>query len=186
MAPPPDRRRSRRPPDGETKATARHAALIYDPLEVIMKRLAFLLFAGLVVVASAHTLHAQAEEEPEEVRYITVATFNVPYGETRQQVNMWIDSMMVPYMRLDPSLLSLRIGSHYYGSSAGDIVIISEWATWDAIAAPCEPCDAWMAENEPEEGTPEAEKWDDIFATFIKYYSKHSDEIYVVPMSRTK
>jgi hypothetical protein len=154
-------------------------------VEVIMKRLTFLLIVGMALVVPTHALRAQAEPEEPELRYIVVTTFNVPYGETRQQVDMWIDSVMVPYQRLDPNVLSYRIGEHYFGSSGGDIVIISEYSSWDAIAAPCEPCDTWFAENEPEEGTPEAEMWDDIFATFIKYYSKHSDEIYVVQMSRT-
>jgi hypothetical protein len=146
-----------------------------------------LLLVGLALIVPTHALQAQAEAGQSELHYIVVNTFNVPYGETRQQVGMWIDSVSVPLARLNPNLLSYRIGGHYFGSSAGDIVIISEYATWDAIAAPCgEPCDTWMAENEPHPGTPQAEKWGDIYATFLKYYSKHSDEIYVVQMSRTK
>jgi hypothetical protein len=152
-----------------------------------MKRFAHLLLVGLVIVASAHALHAQAEEEPEETHYITVTTFKVPLGEASQKVSMWIDSVMVPLARLNPNVLSYRVGNHYWGSSAGDVVIISEWPSFEAIAAPCgEPCETYMVENEPEEGTPRAEMWEEINATFLKYYSGHRDELYAVAMSRAK
>jgi hypothetical protein len=152
-----------------------------------MKHLAALLFVGLAIVVPTHALHAQAEEEPEEIHYITVTTFKVPLGEASQKVSMWIDSVMVPLAHLNPNVLSYRIGRHYWGSSAGDFVIISEWASWEAIAAPCgEPCETWTAENEPVDGTPRAETWDEMFATFLKYYSGHRDEVYAVPMSRAK
>jgi hypothetical protein len=152
-----------------------------------MKRLAFLLFVGLVIVVPTHVLYSQAEAEEEELHYITVTTFKVPLGEVGQQVGMWIDSVMVPLARLNPNVFSYRVGRHYWGSSAGDYVIITEWASWEAIAAPCgEPCDTWTAETEPEEGTPRAEMWDKIYAMFMKYYSGHRDEIYAVPMSRAK
>ena len=150
-------------------------------------RLGLSLGVAAVIVVPSHALHAQTSASQSEVRYIGVTSFNVPYGEANQQVGLWIDSVSVPLARLNPHVLSYRVAQHNYGANAGDWVIITEYGSWEAIEADCgEPCATWVAENQPEEGTPRAEKWDKIQATFLKYYSDHRDELYAAPMRRAK
>jgi len=135
--------------------------------------------------ASPPSLSAQ-EEEP-EFHYLTVTTFSVPIGGEGDQVMMWVDSVMVPLAKLNPNVLSMRVGRHQWGSDSGHVIMISEFADWNAIAADCgTPCEEWNEANQAEEGTPRAEKWEKIQATFLKYYTGHDDEIYIVPMSRSK
>ena len=141
-----------------------------------------------VLAVSPVVLHAQdaAPPPPPETHYIGVTTFSAPFNAEGQKVMWWIDSVMVPGAKLDPSVLSYRIGRHIYGSSAGDIVIITEYADWASINADCEPCDAWFEERQPEEGTPEREAWDEAFQAFLKHFHGHQDEIYTSLVSRSK
>ncbi|NNG17813.1 MAG: hypothetical protein HKM89_15165 [Gemmatimonadales bacterium] len=142
------------------------------------------LAAGLAV--SPVVLHAQDEAPPPEIHYMTVAKFSAPYSDAGQKVMWWIDSVMVPSAKMNPHVLSTRVGTHIYGSSGGDIVMMTEYADWNAINADCEPCDAWFEERQPEEGTPEREAWDEAQAAFFKYFTGHQDEIYSVNMNRAK
>ncbi len=151
----------------------------------MLNRLAVAVTVGLVFLSPTGTL-AQATEEP-ELHYMTVTTFSVPLGEAGQDVMMWVDSVMVPLNRLNPNVLSFRVGRHAWGSDSGHVIMIAEYADWDAIEADCgAPCENWMEANQPEEGTPEADEWDKVQATFLKYYTGHKDDIYVVPVSRSK
>ena len=76
---------------------------------------------------------------------------------------------------------------HYYGADARDVVLVRVYRDWASVEAPCgEPCSTWMEENLPEEGTPEREEWDDLVGTFVKYYSRHSDELYSAPLDLSK
>jgi hypothetical protein len=138
------------------------------------------------MILSPKAMSAQETEEP-ALHYITVTTFSVPLGEEGSDVMMWVDSMMVPLAKLNPNVLSYHVGRHNWGSNAGQVAVIAEYASWAAIQADCgEPCAEWVRENQPEEGTPRAEKWNKIQATFLKHYTGHSDEIYAVPNSRSK
>lgn len=142
---------------------------------------------ALAISLAPKSVQAQAGAQDPEFHYLTVTTFDVPLGADGQQVMMWIDSVMVPLAQLDPNVLSYRVGRHNWGSSAGQVIIVTEFASWEAIGADCgEPCETWTAENQPAEGTPEAEKWDAIQATFQKYYTGHRDEIYFLNMNRSK
>ncbi len=136
------------------------------------------------VLAPTPTLQAQAAEP--ETHYLAVATFHVPYNDDRAKVIWWIDSVMVPTAKMDPNVLSYRVGNHIYGSSGGDMVLITEHANWNAINADCGPCDTWFENRQPAEGTPEREAWDEAQAMFFKYFTGHHDEIYAVNMNRAK
>lgn len=141
-------------------------------------------FVGILVALPA-ALPAQ-EAEP-EIHYLAVTTFHVPFNaQDQEKVNWWIDSVMVPTANMNPHVLSARIGNHIYGSSGGDIILITEFADWNAINADCEPCNTWFESRQPAEGTPEREAWDEAQATFLKYFTGHHDEIYTTNMSRAK
>ncbi len=131
-------------------------------------------------------LAAQDDADEPEFRYVTTSTYQVPFGEERQKAMMWVDSVMVPLARVDPNVISFRVATHNYGSNASDIVIMSEYASWEAIGGDCEPCDEWFEAREPEEGTPERETWDGWLADFLRHYSGHQDQIYIVNMNRAK
>lgn len=142
---------------------------------------------ALMLFVSPTVTWAQGEEEP-EFHYVTVTTFSVPLGEEGNDVMMWVDSVMLPLARVNPNVVSMEVGRHQWGSNSGHVIMISRYDDWDAIAADCgAPCEEWNEANPPpEEGTPRAEKWDRILANFLKYYTGHNDEIYIVPASRTK
>jgi hypothetical protein len=52
--------------------------------------------------------------------------------------------------------------------------------------ADCDECDAWFEANQPAEGTPEREEWDEMAAAFFKAYNGHRDEIYSKNMNRAQ
>jgi hypothetical protein len=140
---------------------------------------------GLAVtfsVAAPSAAVAQADEEaPPTIHHITTSTFHVPYGGSRPAVMNWIEDVMVPLARMNDDVVSYRVAQHTYGTG-GRIVFITEYASWDAVNRPCEPCNAAFEEMTPEEGTPERETWDANLAAFLKAYSHHKDEMYAVNM----
>ncbi len=140
-------------------------------------------FGALIALPTA--LDAQ-EAEP-ETRYLSATTFHVPYvTEAQAKVNWWIASIMVPRAKMNPRVLSYRVAGHIYGSSGGDVIMITEYADWNAINADCEPCTTWFEDRRPAEGTPEHEAWDATAAMFFQYFTGHHDEIYVFNASRAK
>lgn len=144
--------------------------------------------AGLALVGTLlapATAQAQANAQP-ETHYVTVTTFSAPFDEEGQKVMWWIDSVMVPVARVNPNVLHMRVGNHIWGSSAGDIVLIQEFASWSAINTDCDACAEWFQQRQPAEGTPERAVWDEAQATFLKYYHGHHDEIYASQVRRSK
>ena len=122
-----------------------------------------------------------AQDQP-DVRWVTVTTFQAPPGEDRQMAFQWMEEVMVPMARMDPNVLSYRIGTHNWGSNGQQIVAIAEYPTWEAIQADCEACNEWLQEQMPEEGTPEREAWEAMADAFTRVYLHHRDEIYMVNM----
>lgn len=144
--------------------------------------------AAVVLLLGPAAVTAQnAPPQAPEVRYLSVTRFQVPQGsEDRGKVMMFIDSMMVPLARMNPNVLSFHAATHNWGANSNDVVLIYEYPSWAAIEAECAACDRWATEREPKEGTPERKKWDDISAAFGRHYSGHADEIYAVPVTRSK
>ena len=141
------------------------------------------LATALLVLPAAVQAQAAAAPQP---HYVTVTTFSAPYDAEGQKVWWWIDSVMVPSAKMDPNVVRYYVGGHNYGSSAGDIVMIAEYANWTAINADCAACTAWFEKRQPAEGTPERTAWNEAQAAFFKHYFGHSDEIYAVQPSRSK
>lgn len=133
------------------------------------------------VVASSTVVAQDAEEAPPTIHFITTSTFHVPYGGSRPAVMNWIRNVMVPMTRMNDHVVSYRVANHVYGTG-GQVVFITEYASWDAINATCEPCNTAFEEMTPAEGTPEREAWDENLAAFLKAYSHHQDETYAVNM----
>lgn len=129
---------------------------------------------------------AQDDDQP-AFHYLTVTTYSVPLGGEGNDVMMWIDSVVVPLAKLNPNVESFMVGRHAWGSNSGHVIMISRYATWEAINAPCgEPCQEWNEANEPEEGSEREAMWNEVLATFLKYNTGHNDEIYAVPVTRMK
>ena len=143
--------------------------------------------AALTLLLVPSAVLAQNPQPAPEVHYLTVTRFQAPQAsEDRQKVMMWIDTVMVPLARVNPNVLSFRVATHNWGANSNEIVMISEYPSWAAIDADCEACERWNEANEPREGTDARKKWDEIGEVFGKYYGGHSDEIYVIPASRSK
>lgn len=145
-----------------------------------MKRFALPALAALALAAPA-----AAQQNP-EAHYLTVGTFRVPLGEDRGKVLEYLEKYMMPMNRLNPKVLSARMGMHNYGPNASDMIIMLEFADWADITAPCDPCQRAAEAAEPKAGTPERKAYDELLAVWLKYYSGHMDNIYVVPAALIK
>jgi hypothetical protein len=140
------------------------------------------LATALLVLPAA----VQAQAAAPATHYVTVTKFSAPFSAEGQKVWWWIDSVMVPSAKMNPNVVRYSVGGHNYGSSAGDIVMIAEYANWTAINADCAACSEWFEKRQPAEGTPERTAWNEAQAAFFKHYFGHSDEIYAVQSSRSK
>lgn len=144
------------------------------------------LLAAAVIPTAA--LAQESEETPPEVRVLTVTTFQLPAGEEGQKVMQFIDRVIAPQARNNPNVLSYRVAQHYWGSNSSELKLISEYADWASVEAPCgPPCETWAEANIPEEGTPEREEFDEQAQAWQQaFFAGHVDEIYTVNMSRAK
>lgn len=140
----------------------------------------------VLALAAAPSLQAQAAPAQPEVHVLTVSSFRVPLGEERTQILQYMEKWMVPPAKMNPNVLSYRIGQHWYGSNSSDLVIVAEYPNWAAVTAPCQPCQQWNQTNMPKEGTPERKAFDESLTLFLKYYSSHADQIFTAPMSLAK
>jgi len=146
-----------------------------------------MLAGDAMLLATPPTVFGQEEAEPEPViHYITTTTWDFPGGEQGQKAFEWIEKVMVPAARMNPNVLSYRVGFHIWGSNSAQAVVIAEYADWNAINADCEPCAAAFEEQQPAEGTPEREAWDAMAQAFFQGYRGHHDEIYAVNMDHAK
>ncbi len=151
-------------------------------------RLLLALAVALVLVAPT-VLVAQDQGQAPEVRVMQVTTFHAPQGEERQKMMQFINRVIAPQARNNPHVLSYRVATHYYGANSTEIKLITEYADWTSVEAPCgEPCQTWAEANIPAEGTPERAEFNEQQAAWIKFFlaGGHSDELYSVNMSRAK
>ena len=142
------------------------------------------LLAGILLTTPSIVL-AQDEEEP-VIHYITTTTFELPTGDDRAVVIEYIDEVWAPQARLDPNVLWFRVATHNWGSNSNMAVMIYEYEDFASINADCEPCNDWYEAQQPAEGTPEREAWDEREEIFFTAYAGHADEIFQTNMSRAK
>jgi hypothetical protein len=154
---------------------------------IMSKYLSLLFAAAVMLLLTPVASFAQEEEASEpEIHYVTATVFKVPPGEEGQKVMAWIDAVTVPMSKVDPNVLHSSVLQHNWGSNSAEIVLAAEYADWASIEADCDECDAWFEANQPAEGTPEREEWDEMAAAFFKAYNGHRDEIYSKNMNRAQ
>ncbi len=137
-----------------------------------------------LVAVGANT--ASAQQAP-QTRYVTVTSFDVPYGPDRGKVISFVNEYFLPATQLNPKVLNSRMLVHNWGSDAAQIVMMAEYANWADIEADCgKPCDDYYAQHPNiEEGQPGYAEFQEKAALFNKAFSTHHDEIYVVGMNRS-
>jgi hypothetical protein len=145
-----------------------------------------LIAPALVLAALCMPAAASAQAQP-EVRYLTVSKFQMPADSMQRRLVMLnIDSVMVPYARMDPNVLSYRVLTHNWGADSDDILIVAEYGSWSAIEAVCDACNTWVTSKTPAAGTQERARWDAMGDAFARAYAGHADEIYASPVRRIK
>lgn len=150
-----------------------------------MKKLVVFLGA-LALVAAPVTVSAQEEEAP-GVGIVSISKFQVPLGEDRVKVMDFIEKVMAPQEEHNPNVMAFYVLEHYYGADARDVLLVRVYRSFADIEKPCgEACATWAEENLPKEGTPEFDEMNENGQTFMRYYSRHSDEIYSAPLSIAK
>lgn len=144
-------------------------------------------FALLALSLVATPVSARAQDAEPQVRYITTSTFDAPMGPERQQVMTFIRNVMAPMAKVNPNILSFRVAVHDYGTDSRDIVLIREYASWEAIEAECgKPCDDLNEQIRPAEGSDEEKEWRAAWEAFRDHYATHRDEIYTYRVDLSK
>lgn len=139
---------------------------------------------AVVVSLFAAPAWAQAqEEEGPEPRYVTATIFDVPL-EHRDEVFPYMEKYVLPATQLNPHVLNFRMLIHNWGSNASEVVLLSEYASFTDIGAECgTPCEEYFdAHPMPEEGDEGYEEFEKVQSMWLKYFSKHHDEIFLAPM----
>jgi len=149
------------------------------------KHIAFLSVGAAALMLTPMTAAAQDGDAP-VIHYLSVTTFELPFGEEGGLARAYMREVFVPVTKLDANVLSFRFGQHIWGSNSAQVTIVAEYATWEAVNSDCDVCDAWVQEQMPEEGTPEREEWDAKARAFFKAYRGHNDELYAVNMNLAK
>lgn len=155
-----------------------------------MKKTVLVVALGCLSLGLVGADVAVAQDEGPGQRYVTVTTFDVPFTD-RAVVLPFFRKYFWAGTQLNPNIRNARMMYHNWGADASEIVIVSEFDSWEAIEADCgKPCDDYYGEggagHAPEEGEAGWEEYDKAQQTFSKYYATHRDEIYSVPMSQAK
>jgi hypothetical protein len=147
-----------------------------------------LLFAAIAFVpVPAAALAQDADYGAPQTSIVAVTAFQVPIGPERRKVLEFIDRVVAPQARNNPNVQAFYVLQHYWGSDARDMKLVSVYADWAAVEAPCgEPCETWAEENVPKEGDEGYEEYIELRDTFFKYNGKHSDEIYASRLDLAK
>ena len=159
------------------------------PSRSLTLALALMLLAGGL---SAPTAAAQeeAEEDPGQ-RRVVITTFEVPY-HVRDKVIPYMQKHVVPFHRLNPNVVTYRVLVHDWGSDGSDIAFyweLEELADLDSLGVEdCgSPCEEYRKEHTEPDSTDEGyEEFQEAERLYEKYYSDHSDQLYVVPLGAAK
>jgi hypothetical protein len=149
-----------------------------------MRRTTFGACALAVFLISGNAVAQQLNGPP--TRYVTVTTFEVPYGPDRPKVMSFLNEYILPSTQLHPAVRDFRVLTHVWGSDGMQVIIVAEYDDWADIEADCgQPCDNYYAQHEaPEEGEDGYAEYQEKADLFSKYYSHHQDEIYLTNMNR--
>ncbi|HET6363177.1 MAG TPA: hypothetical protein VFH11_14140, partial [Gemmatimonadota bacterium] len=130
--------------------------------------------------------YAQAQQQDSPMRYVTVTTFDVPYGPDRPKVMAFLNEYFLPATQLHPNVRNFRLLTHVWGSDGMQVIMQAEYDNWADIEADCgQPCDDYFDQHAAptvgEDGYVEYQEMSDLFN---KAYSSHTDEIYLTNMDR--
>jgi hypothetical protein len=130
--------------------------------------------------------YAEAQQQDSPMRYVTVTTFDVPYGPDRGKVMSFLNEYFLPGTQLHPNVKNFRLLTHVWGSDGMQVIMEAEYDNWADIESDCgQPCDDYyalhVAPTEGQDGYAEYQVASDLFN---KYYSSHTDEIYLTNMNR--
>lgn len=127
------------------------------------------LFALLATLFIAQSATAQSE-----AHYYQVTTWKiqVPEGGSHQEFGALLGEWHQKVDSKNPKILSSKVLRHVSGSDMRDVVVITEYATWNDIDEAGQLTDKLV-----EEGWPDEAKRKQFFDTFGKYAITHSDEI---------
>lgn len=111
----------------------------------------------------------------QEGNYFTVTTWklSIPENGTRAELNGLLNEFSEKISFNNDKVISERVLHHISGADLRDLVIISEYATWNDIDA------ASTMQNELiNKAWPKEEDRNSFFKSWNKYVVTHSDEIY--------
>lgn len=130
--------------------------------------------------------YAQAQQQDSPMRYVTVTTFDVPYGPDRAKVMSFLNEYILPSTQLHPGVRNFRLLTHVWGSNGMQVIMEAEYDNWADIELDCGlTCDDYFVIHEaPEEGDDGYAEYQEMSDLFSKYYSSHTDEIYLTNMNR--
>lgn len=130
-------------------------------------------FTTLVIIASL--LLSWNISSAQEGSYYTITTWkmHVPKDGSRQELNGLLEEFTEKVVKKNSKIISEKVLHHVSGSDLRDLVVISEYASWNDINDAHEEQDALVKKAWPDEKTRSA--W---YKTFMKYVVTHSDEIY--------
>ena len=137
-----------------------------------------------IVLTSGYAQAQQQDASP--MRYVTVTTFDVPYGPDRAKVMSFLNEYFLPGTQLHPDVRNFRLLTHVWGSDGMQVIMEAEYDNWADIEADCgQPCDDYFDVHvAPVVGEDGYEEYQEKADLFNKYYSNHTDEIYLTNMNR--
>ena len=111
----------------------------------------------------------------QEGNYFTVTTWklSVPDNGTRAELNELLKEFSEKISFKNDKVISERVLRHISGADLRDLVIISEYATWNDIDAASD-----MQNELINQAWPKEEDRNAFFKSWNKYVITHSDEIY--------
>lgn len=130
-----------------------------------------LLMLALITVFTIAWSNASAQDG----NFYTVTTWKmkVPDGGSRAEMNALFEEFTEKVVKKNPKVISEKIMHHISGSDMRDVVVISEYASWNDIDA------AGTAQNElVKKAWPDEKARSAWMKSFMKYVVTHSDEIY--------
>lgn len=128
-----------------------------------------------VAIALFCLLTGSAFSQDNEGHYYTITTWKIeiPQDGSRKEFNNLMKEWYEKITSKNDKIISERIMRHSSGSDLRDVVVITEYASWNDI-------DAAQKKQEElvEAAWPDKEQRQAFFKTFNKYSTTHSDEIY--------
>lgn len=129
----------------------------------------------LIIIFAAGLLFTNAYSQENEASYYTVTTWkiDIPEDGSRKEFNNLMKEWYEKITSKNDKIISERVLRHSSGSDLRDVVIVTEYASWNDIDA------ANKKQGELVDAAwPDQEARQAFFKKFNKYSLTHSDEIY--------